>query len=288
MVQIVDKLPLISFYVTKNLLIFTGYIGGYSSEELKTDKREILTKKIDYEFESKEFTSCSQGALTGVFTRDRKLNLKNLVLLIMSVNSSIQRTLDRFYKSLNKSDYNLREVTKGAFTQARAKLNPESFKHLNKTAVDTFYSINEVYAWYGMRLLSIDGSRLMLPNHKTVRDEFGVHGFGLKADSERSMAVCSTLYDVLNLLTIDSEIAPYSCSEKDLLYKHLDHTKENDLLLMDRGYPSISLFFLLQAKKLHFCVRMKDNWWLEVDKFNKSGKKETIISFTLKRKTGSC
>ena len=152
------------FHVCRFLLIFTGYIGGYSPEELKTDKRETITKAIDYELESKEFTSCSQGGLTGVFSRDRKLNLRKLILLIMSVNSSIQRTLDRFYKTLNKSDYNIREVTKGAFSQARGKLNPESFKRLNKKAVDVFYSINEVNAWFGMRLLAVDGSRLVLPN----------------------------------------------------------------------------------------------------------------------------
>lgn len=202
----------------------------------------------------------------------------------MSVNSSIQRTLDRFYKSLNKSDYNLREVTKGAFTQARNKLNPECFKRLNKRAVDTFYSINEVYTWYGMRVLAVDGSRLMLPNHQTTKEEFGVYGFGPNADSERSMALCSMLYDVLNLLTIDSEIAPYSSGEKIALYKHLDHTKEDDLILLDRGYPGISLFFLMLAKKLHFCVRMKDDWWLEVNKFDKSGKKEDIVAFTLPKK----
>lgn len=163
-------------------------------------------------------------------------------------------------------------------------MNPESFKRLNKKAVDTFYSINEVYAWYGMRLLSVDDSRLMLPNHQTVKGEFGVYGFGPNADSERSMALCSTLYEVLNLLTIDSGIAPYSCSEKELLHKHLDHVKENDLLLLYRGYPSISLFFLLQAKKLHFCVRMKDNWWLEVNRFNQSGKKEAVVAFSLPKK----
>lgn len=269
------------------LFIFTGYIGGYSPRELKKDKRETITEEIDYELESKEFTSCSQGGLTGLFSRNSKLNLRRLILLIMSVNSSIQRTLNRFYKSLNKSDYNLREVTKGAFSQARGKLNPECFKRLNKKAVDVFYSINEVNTWFGMRLLAVDGSRLMLPNHPTVKEEFGVYGFGPNADSERSMALCSTLYDVLNLLTIDAEIAPYSCSEKELLYKHLDHAKENDLILMDRGYPGIGLFFLMRAKKLHFCVRMKDNWWLEVDKFNKSGKKEAVVAFTLPKKDRS-
>jgi hypothetical protein len=174
----------------------------------------------------------------------------------MSVNSSIQRTLDRFYKSLNKSDYSLREVTKGAFSQARNKLNPACFKRLNKRAVDTFYAINEVYAWYGMRVLAVDGSPLMLPNHQTIKEGFGVHRFGPNTDSERSMALCSMLYDVLNLLTVDSEIAPYGSSEKEALYKHLNHAKEDDLILLDRGYPGIGLFFLMLAGKLRFCVRM--------------------------------
>ena len=88
----------------------------------------------------------------------------------------------------------------------------------------------------------------MLPNHSTIKDLFGVYGFGPNADNERSMALCSMCYGVLNLLTIDSEIAPYSSNEKELMYKHSDHAREDDLILPDKGYPSISLFFLMQAK----------------------------------------
>jgi len=202
----------------------------------------------------------------------------------MSSCSSLQRDLDRFYKSLDKSDFNIRTVTKSAFSQARSKLNPWGFKRLNEVAVNSFYENNEVYTWNGMRTLSVDGSRLVLPNHKTVKEEFGVHKFGPKADSERSLALCSVLYDVLNLIAVDSEIAPYASSERDLLYQHLEFIKENDLLLMDRGYPSMSLFFLLMAKGVHFCARMKDDWWLEVDKFQKSGLKEQLVSFKLPKK----
>jgi hypothetical protein len=163
----------------------------------------------------------------------------------MSSCSSIQRDLDRFFKSMNKSDFSIREVTKGAFTQARAKLKPWAFQRLNEVAITTFYEQNEIYTWNEMRTLSVDGSRLVLPNHKSVKEEFGVYKFGPKADSERSMALCSILYDVLNLVSIDAQIAPYAASERDLLYKHLDHVKPNDLLLMDRGYPS--LFFIFSA-----------------------------------------
>jgi len=62
----------------------------------------------------------------------------------MSSYSSIQRDLDRFFKSMDKSDFSIREVTKGAFTQARAKLNPWAFKRLNEVAVNTFYEENKV------------------------------------------------------------------------------------------------------------------------------------------------
>ena len=114
------------------MIIFIGYIGVYSQFSTKEDNRAILTKHIVYELDNKEFTSRSKNGLIGVFTRERKLPLKNLVILIMSSCSSIQRDLDRFYKSLDKSDFNIRKVTKSAFTQARKKLNPEAFKRLNE------------------------------------------------------------------------------------------------------------------------------------------------------------
>lgn len=237
-----------------------------------------------YELDNKEFTSRTKSGLKGVFTRERKLTIKNIILLIMSSCSSLQRDLDRFYKSMDKSDFNIRAVTKSAFTQARSKLNPWGFKRLNEVAVNSFYANNEVYTWYNMRVLSVDGSRLVLPNHKTVKEEFGVHKFGPNADSERSLALCSVLYDVLNLIAIDSQIAPYASSERALLYDHLEFAKEDDLLLMDRGYPSMALFFLLMAKGIHFCARMKDNWWLEVDNFQKSGLKELVVRFKLPKR----
>ena len=202
----------------------------------------------------------------------------------MSFKTSLQRDLDRFYKSLSNSDFNIREVTKGALTQARAKLNPWAFKRLNEVAVKSFYEQASYYAWYGMRVLAIDGSRLMLPNHQTIKEEFGEHQFGPKADSPRSLALVSMLYDVLNHLTIDAEIAPYCASERDLLKLHLDKVKKGDLLLLDRGYPCFWLLFLLKAKGIEFCVRLKQDWWLAVQDLTKSTEKEQIVKFSLPKK----
>jgi hypothetical protein len=124
-----------------------------------------------------------------VFTRKRKLPIKTIILLVLKFKSSIQRELGRFFKEAAQSDFNIREVTKGAFTQARAKLKPGVFKRLYEIAVNTFYDEAEYYVWHNMRLLAVDGTRLVLPNHPTVIGEFGVHQFVQKANSPRSLAL---------------------------------------------------------------------------------------------------
>lgn len=206
------------------------------------------------------------------------------MILSRGIKSSLQRELDSYYKEIMGGDFNIRHVTKGAFSQARAKLNPDAFVEMNDNVNQTFYNEAPYLLWHGMRLLASDGTRLMLPNHDSILEEFGQDGFGPNADSMRSLAIGSFLYDVLNLITIDAQIAPYSSSEKDLLYKHLEKVKQGDLLLLDRFYPSKSLFFLLKAKGIEFCVRMKEDWWLPVKEFTESGRKEQIVRFSLPKK----
>lgn len=235
--------------------------------------------------EDEKFKDCSKNGITGSFTRNRKLNLKRLIVfLTRGVTSSLQRELDLFHKEIIGGEFNIRAVTKGAFTQARAKLKHEAFIEMNDNVLGTFYGQAPYLTWHGRRLLAADGTKLVLPNHKTVIEEFGQHGFGPNADSVKSLATVSFLYDPLNLLTLDAQIAPYASSEKELLYKHLEKVKPGDLLLLDRGYPSRALFFLLKAKGIEFCMRMKEDWWLPVQEFSSSGKKQSVVKFKLPKK----
>ena len=204
--------------------------------------------------------------------------------MIINFKSSIQRELDRFFQTISRSDFNIREVTKGAFTQARAKLNPWAFERLNDVAVNTFYDGAKYHTWHNMRVFAIDGTRLVLPNHPSVIKEFGQQKFGPKADSPRSLAMASLLYDVLNQITLDARLSPYKSSERDLLMQHLDKIEPGDPLLLDRRYPCFWLLFLLKAKEIEFCVRLKDNWWLKVKDFTDSDEKERIVTFTLPKK----
>jgi len=197
---------------------------------------------------------------------------------------SLQRELDAFYKEVTGSEFNVRKVTKGALSQARSQLKPEAFLELNENVCQTFYDEAPYWEWNGHRLLAVDGTRLLLPKHKTVIDEFGEYGFGPNADSKRSIAIASMLYDVLNLVTLDAQLAPFDFSERDLLNRHIPFLKKGDLLLLDRGYPSIALFYLLRYMGVYFCARMKEDWWLTVKEFAESGEKDRIVEFNLPKK----
>jgi len=205
-------------------------------------------------------------------------------MLFRGVKSSLQRELDSFSKTVLSTDYNIRKVTKGAFSQARSKLKPEAFKEINDVACASFYAGAPYRRWHGHRLLCVDGSRLHLPNHQTVREEFGEYMVGRNGDTPVSMAIVSFLYDPLNLLTLDSQIDSWSKSEQELLLRHTEKFRAGDLLLCDRGYPSIYLFYLLRLLGVEFCFRMKDDWWLPVRSFMESGQKEMIIELSLPQK----
>ena len=95
---------------------------------------------------------------------------------------------------------------------------------------------------------------------------------------------CSLLYYPLNQLVLDSQIAPFVSSERNLLENHLPRINEGDILLLDRGYACFWLLFLLTAKKIDYCVRLKDDWWLKVKSFTNSNQNDIIVEFTLPKK----
>lgn len=124
-----------------------------------------------------------------------------------------------------------------------------------------------------------------MPKHKTITEEFGVTNFGPYADSPRSVARTSVLYDVLNLTVLDGQIDKYNTGEKELARRHLGAVDgTTDLLLFDRGYPGLSFMFELQAMGIPYLIRMRDDWWLDVRKMLADGEKEKEVTFTLPAK----
>src|SRR4030095_9600644 len=85
--------------------------------------------------------------------------------------------------------------------------------------------------------------------------------------------------------TLDGQIDKYDTSERELARRHFDNIEPGkDLLLLDRGYPSLPLMFELQQRGIQYCIRMREDWWLEVRRMVAAGEKDKIVTFKLPHK----
>jgi hypothetical protein len=157
--------------------------------------RETYLNEVINTIEDEKFVSRSRSEDGGKgFSRNRKISFAHLiVLLTQGLSRSIQRELNSFYQKLQKNDFSIQHVTKGAFSRCRSKLKPEAFLELNQVGIKSFYNNAPWRSFQGLRLLAIDGSTAVLPKHQSVIEEFGTTNFGPYADSPRSVARTSVL-----------------------------------------------------------------------------------------------
>ncbi len=113
------------------------------------------------------------------FTRNRKQSFSGALLFMMNrITKTLSIEIDNFIQVLNQNKVSSAcgLFTKSAFVQYRKKIKAEVFKQLSDNLVNEFYTDNEenILLWRGFRLLSVDGSKLTLPNTKELQNEFGI------------------------------------------------------------------------------------------------------------------
>ena len=170
------------------------------------------------------------------FTRQRKLPLPALVALLLSgMRMSLQVELDVFFAHLQQQAQLVRHVSAQAFAQARAKLSLCAIPGLNDWLIQRAERDGLVSRWRGLRLVAADAS--------TVR-------FGLRASHvQRAVLPDQILFGLFlpgaELMLAASRHGLRECGERQMLVQHLERHSNNDLLLLDRGYPARWLVSLL-------------------------------------------
>ncbi len=213
------------------------------------------------------------------FTRQRCLTFTTVIIFLSNlVKRSLQDELDEFFKLLSGDTFATRVVTKSAFTQARRKLKYEAFIEMNQSQVAYFYAHCETQTWQGWRLVAIDGSMSDLPATAAIGEHFGV--WQPAAGGTCPKARLSQLFDVLNHITLDAQIAPKAQGERSLAEAHCDQLQAGDLVLLDRGYPAFWLFARILKQQAHFCARMSQTGWKVVEQFLTTGLEEQIVTLT--------
>lgn len=175
--------------------------------------------------------------------------------------------------------------TKQSYSEARMKMKHEAYIELNEDLVKEYYSENDYKKYKGYRLIAIDGSRIGLPNKEELEKEFG-----LAENKGKSvpMAMSSMAYDVLNNIAINSYLERYETSERELAERQISKIKEltreetKDILIMDRGYPSMYLFTKMIVNGFDFVVRCSASGFLnEVKEAAKNNMADSIIEIDL-------
>jgi hypothetical protein len=208
------------------------------------------------------------------FTRERSLPFHKVFLLLINfLTRSLQSELDNFFRVLLNKELPVNEVTKGAFSLARKKLNYTAFVELDKTQIDYFYETADYATWHGFRLLGVDGSISRLPTSNEIMVKYGVHDTS-ETGTPITYARLSQAYDLLNNITIDAILSTYDNNEHALALQHSAVFEPNDLILYDRNYASFWMFSLLIHKQTKFCARLKVGSWKIAKQLAKSGMKE--------------
>ncbi len=204
---------------------------------------------------------------------------------------SIQRELLDFIEAIRENRADLAGVSAAAFSKARKKLKYTAFVELNDVYVTNHYRLAEnVLIWKDYRLFAVDGSTAEVPNSVEMINLWGT--FKEREDGKKiCMARTVQVYDVLNKLTISSDIDSINKSESELFWNLLPQLANypqlethSDLYIFDRYYASHELIFYLDSINKDFCFRMKKNWWKISEQFYNSGAQSQIVTLILPTK----
>lgn len=191
------------------------------------------------------------------FTRNRVLTFRVLAVLLMAKgHKSLQSALNEFVPKLKLTEPT---VSNAAYSKARAKLSHGAFIELNQEAVvRTMYEDGDYKTLHGLRILAVDGSKIILPKSDETCRQFGTIAYRNKQrgiTGEHCYARISVLYDVLNKVALDATLLPVASSETTLARHHLPYTKDTDLVIYDRNYASYELMARIRQTGSHFLIR---------------------------------
>ena len=179
----------------------------------------------------------------GAFSRQPTLTFARVATLILRGHQvSQQNAVNKFFRELGVPELS---VTGAAYCQARQKLKPELFVHLNDCVVADFTALSQADQtwrdWHGHRLLGGDGTKLNLPDTPALRAAYSVVGNQHGAAGETVQGLAVVVYDLLNDLGVAAHLGKLA-HEPDVLMQQLSAvTTTDDVFVLDRNFTDYAL-----------------------------------------------
>jgi hypothetical protein len=206
------------------------------------------------------------------FTRERSLSFQTVLTFLLSgLQGAVQSELDQFFANLRNRADSVRVVTAQAFYRARYKISALVFADVNRHLMTLVEEHLPVPRWQGLRVIAADGSVVRLTLIKN----------GVRSIVE---GVAFALYLPGIELFLDFALHEPVCNERQMLFETLDLLREDDLLVLDRGFPCRWLAAALVARRIHFCIRcdMRKSF-KAVSLFRMSGLGEQVVTLPAPR-----
>jgi hypothetical protein len=189
--------------------------------------------------------------------RQRTLTFLRVVTLILTGHKhGLQNALNRFFRA---GGFLAEVPTASAYSQARQKVEPTLFQHLNALVVEKFYRLyapeGGVKRWQGRRVIGIDGTMINLPDTAATRAHYTRHGnqYGRAIRVQASGSVC---YDLLNDLALDATLGQQEAEKERVFSSHLKVTAPGDVIILDRGYADYGVMAFLSHHQRDFVIRL--------------------------------
>jgi len=223
------------------------------------------------------------------FTRNRKMPFANAISFLLDMRkTTLQTRLNLYFQHTERGN----PISQQAFSKLRMNFDHSPFETMVRECVKKEYSGEyKLPLWCGFHVLAVDGSYLQLPRTDSLRSEYGVRGGG-----SLPSAGISVLYDVLHGWPLDPIITHNDMNERKECEKHirflcenLPHIAQKAILTLDRGYPSLDLFALLEKTSIKFVIRCGTQSVKEISNsplgdstiFLRNGVSIRIVKFTL-------
>jgi hypothetical protein len=148
-------------------------------------------------------------------------------------------------------------VDKSSIIRARNKYTENALNDLNKKLTDLHYKLfnyndNHMTNNIKNRILAADGSYLPLIKNEQTKNI-------TKSPAGRYISgLMSCIYDVRENLPLSYSLENKR-DERAALIKQLSFLKENDIIVLDRGYFSIHLVYTLSQHQIYVVCRLKEN-----------------------------
>lgn len=207
------------------------------------EHNELFTKTLELmreNLENRDFLE--EFRIPGHFVRERKLTMKKMIeYLLYNAKTTLDNRLAQLRENLPALE--MPSVSRQAISKARYGIRCELFRELFDLNVSFYYdNIKARKCWKGKyHPFAIDGSDLEVPSSESVFEEFGKQSDQKNPDLFWSMALASTMYDVLEDIIVDALLVKQFYSERELAVSHLARLsdlglQENCVVIFDRGY----------------------------------------------------